>query len=92
MDTLIAETQLLVVIATVAIIVLTILLSLAITRLTSILTDVDSITKKIRTETDLVAQDIADLRDKLSSFSWLSYLTSFFHKQRSRKLRKDEEE
>ncbi len=85
MDTLIAQTQLLVVVATVAIIVLTILVSLVLTRLSSILTDVDWVSKKIRTETDLITQDLADLREKLTSWRWLTSLGSLFSNQRSRK-------
>jgi predicted Holliday junction resolvase-like endonuclease len=67
-------------VTTVAVILLTLLLAILIIYIIKISKDVKYISQKAKTETDLISQDLSDLRENIkNNGSKLKYFVSFFN-------------
>jgi hypothetical protein len=72
-------------VTTIAVVVLTILLVILIVYIIKITSDVKYITKRAKTEADLISQDLSDLRDNVKKGIKLKNLVSFFNNLRKKK-------
>jgi 5-bromo-4-chloroindolyl phosphate hydrolysis protein len=78
-------------ITSIAVVILTMLLAVAVAYVIKILRNVDDISTKAKDEAGLIKEDIAELRQNLKTEgSKIKYFTNFFNKLKGRRPKKGE--